>query len=127
MIAQAKSENVQLGVISGFRTLADQDYLYFGLKAERGQNARTRAEVSAPPGYSEHHTGYAVDFIDEDRSETHLIESFENTPAFKWLEDNAAYYSFEMSFPKDNSSNVSYEPWHWRYVGNQESLELFYK
>ncbi|MEO1622740.1 MAG: M15 family metallopeptidase [Cyanobacteria bacterium J06632_3] len=127
MIAQANSENVQLGVISGFRTLADQDYLYFGLKAERGQSARTRAEVSAPPGYSEHHTGYAVDFIDEDRSETHLIESFENTPAFKWLEDNAAYYSFEMSFPKDNSSNVSYEPWHWRYVGNQESLELFYK
>jgi len=127
MIAKAKVEGVQLGIISGFRTLADQDYLYFDLKAERGQSAKTRAEVSAPPGYSEHHTGYAVDFIDEGRSETHLDESFETTPAFKWLEKNAPYFNFEMSFPKGNTANVSYEPWHWRYVGNQESLELFYK
>lgn len=127
MIAKAKAEGVQLGIISGFRTLADQDYLYFDLKAERGQSAQTRAEVSAPPGYSEHHTGYAVDFIDESEGETHLNESFETTPAFKWLEKNAAYFNFEMSFPKGNAANVSYEPWHWRYVGNQESLELFYK
>ncbi|MGD1865925.1 MAG: D-alanyl-D-alanine carboxypeptidase family protein [Phormidesmis sp.] len=127
MMAKAKAEGVQLGIISGFRTLADQDYLYFDLKAERGQSAQTRAEVSAPPGYSEHHTGYAVDFIDEGKAETHLEESFETTRAFQWLEENAAYFNFEMSFPKDNPANVSYEPWHWRYVGNQESLELFYK
>jgi len=127
MIAKAKAEGVQLGIISGFRTLEDQDYLYFDLKAERGQSAQTRAEVSAPPGYSEHHTGYAVDFIDEGKPGTHLSESFETTTAFEWLTKNAAYFNFEMSFPKDNPANVSYEPWHWRYVGNQESLELFYK
>lgn len=127
MIAKAKAEGVQLGLISGFRTLADQDYLYFDLKAERGESAQTRAEVSAPPGYSEHHTGYAVDFIDESRPNTHLEESFETTAAFQWLEKNAAFFNFEMSFPKDNAAEVGYEPWHWRYVGNQESLELFYK
>lgn len=127
MIDKAKAEGVRLGIISGFRTLADQDYLYFDVKAERGQDAQTRAEVSAPPGYSEHHTGYAVDFIDEGRSETHLQTSFETTAAFKWLEKNAAYYNFELSFPKGNATGVAYEPWHWRYVGNQESLELFYK
>lgn len=127
MIAKAKAEGVQLGIISGFRTLEDQNYLYFDLKAERGESAQTRAEVSAPPGYSEHHTGYAVDFIDESKPDTDLEESFETTAAFKWLEKNAAFFNFEMSFPKDNDANVGYEPWHWRYVGNQESLELFYK
>jgi D-alanyl-D-alanine carboxypeptidase len=127
MLADAKADGVRLGIISGFRTLEDQQYLYFDLKAERGQSARTRAEVSAPPGYSEHHTGYAVDFIDESQPATHLEESFETTAAYQWLVANAPYYNFEMSFPKDNSANIAFEPWHWRYVGNQESLELFYK
>lgn len=127
MIAKAKSEGVKLGIVSGFRTIEDQDYLYFDVKAERGESAKTRAEVSAPPGYSEHHTGYAVDFIDESKPDTHVEKSFETTPAFRWLKKNAAFYNFEMSFPDDPSSPLSYEPWHWRYVGNQESLELFYK
>ncbi|MGI8933080.1 M15 family metallopeptidase [Leptolyngbya sp. BC1307] len=127
MIAKAKSEGVQLGIISGFRSLEDQQYLFFDVKAERGETSKTRAEVSAPPGYSEHHTGYAVDFIDESNPATHLEESFETTAAYQWLEQNAAFYNFEMSFPKDSASPLSYEPWHWRYVGDQESLELFYK
>lgn len=127
MITKAKADGVRLGVVSGFRTLEDQNYLYFEVKAERGESAQDRAEVSAPPGYSEHHTGYAVDLIDESKPDTHVEESFTTTPAFKWLQKNAAFYNFEMSFPKDPSSPLGYEPWHWRYVGNQESLELFYK
>ncbi|MEM9264276.1 MAG: M15 family metallopeptidase [Cyanobacteria bacterium P01_F01_bin.13] len=127
MMAEARAVGVSLDVISGFRTLEDQRYLFFDLKAERGQTTQTRAEVSAPPGYSEHHTGYAVDFIDISQPATELNTSFENTPAFRWLEENAAYYGFEISFPKDSKQNVAYEPWHWRYVGNQESLELFYQ
>ncbi|MFK8184706.1 MAG: D-alanyl-D-alanine carboxypeptidase family protein [Phormidesmis sp.] len=127
MLAKAKAEGVQLGVISAFRTVADQNHLYFDIKAERGQSAKTRAEVSAPPGYSEHHTGYAVDFIDEGRPDTQLSQTFEETLAYQWLDKNAAFFNFELSFPKEASSGVSYEPWHWRFVGNQKSLELFYK
>ena len=127
MIADAKAAGVRLDVISGFRSLEDQQYLFFDLKAERGQTTQTRAEVSAPPGYSEHHTGYAIDFIDGTQPATDLEVSFESTPAFRWLEENAAYYGFELSFPEGNEQNVTYEPWHWRYVGNQESLELFYQ
>ncbi|PZO51640.1 MAG: D-alanyl-D-alanine carboxypeptidase [Phormidesmis priestleyi] len=127
MIAQANSEGVQLGVVSGFRSIADQNYLFFGVKAERGETSKTRAEVSAPPGYSEHHTGYAVDFIDESQPDTYTEESFEETAAYQWLMKNAAFYNFEMSFPQDPTSPLSYEPWHWRYVGDQKSLELFYK
>lgn len=127
MVAKAKAEGVQLGVASGFRSIEDQDYLYFDVKAERGESAQKRAAVSAPPGYSEHHTGYAVDLMDESRPQTHLEESFETTPAYQWLKQNAAFFNFEMSFPKNNESNVAYEPWHWRYVGDQDSLETFYK
>ncbi len=127
MMAQARSEGVQLGVASAFRSVEDQTHLFFDVKAERGQNSKTRAEVSAPPGYSEHHTGYAVDFIDESEPNTNTEESFENTSAYQWLKQNAPAYSFEMSFPKAPNSLVSYEPWHWRYVGDQKSLELFYE
>ena len=81
----------------------------------------------APPGHSEHHTGYALDIGEAGNGATDLSEQFEKTAAFAWLQKNAPYYSFELSFPKDNQQGVSYEPWHWRYVGDQASLELFHR
>jgi D-alanyl-D-alanine carboxypeptidase len=127
MQAAAAADGVYITPISGFRTVDDQKYLFFEVKAERGQVTSQRAEVSAPPGYSEHHTGYAVDVGDADVPATNLSQDFEKTPAFKWMNENAAHYSFEISFPKDNPQGVSYEPWHWRYVGDIDSLETFYK
>ncbi len=127
MQAEARQEGVLLVPLSGFRSLAQQEKLFFGGKARRGQRTTERAEVSAPPGYSEHHTGYAIDIGDGKAPATHVEESFAQTEAFAWLEENAARYNFELSFPEDNAQNISYEPWHWRYVGNQESLEIFYK
>jgi zinc D-Ala-D-Ala carboxypeptidase len=127
MEAAAQADGISLVVISGFRTLDEQESLFFDVKAERGQEAKKRAEVSAPPGYSEHHTGYAVDIGDGSAPAANLSLDFEKTEAFKWLETNAPYYSFELSFPKNNSQGVSYEPWHWRFVGDRQSLETFYK
>lgn len=127
MVKAAANQGISLVTISGFRSLDDQQYLFFDVKAERRQNATKRAEVSAPPGYSEHHTGYAVDIGDGNAPETNLHQDFENTAAFQWLQANAAYYSFELSFTKNNPQGVSYEPWHWRYVGDRHSLETFYK
>jgi len=120
-------DGIELVPLSGFRNLEDQEYLFFEVKAQRGQVASKRAEVSAPPGYSEHHTGYAIDIGDARRPETDVSESFEETETFKWLQANAAYYSFELSFPRDNPQGISYEPWHWRFVGDKHSLETFYK
>lgn len=127
MRAAAQADGVVLVAISGYRTQEQQQHLFFDIKAQRGQVATQRAEVSAPPGYSEHHTGYAVDIGDGKTPATNLSTNFENTAAFKWLEENAAYYSFELSFPKGNPQGVSYEPWHWRFVGDPDSLETFYK
>lgn len=127
MQRDAKANGISLVPISGFRGINEQDNLFFGVKQQRSQDARKRAEVSAPPGYSEHHTGYAIDIGDGRNSQTHLSQRFEQTPAFKWLDKNAARYSFEMSFTPNNPQGVSYEPWHWRYVGDRDSLETFYK
>jgi zinc D-Ala-D-Ala carboxypeptidase len=123
----AAAEGINLLPISGFRSVSDQDDLFFRVKEQRNQDVSKRAEVSAPPGHSEHHTGYAVDIGDADQQETNLDQTFENTAAFRWLAANAAQYSFELSFPRDNPQGVSYEPWHWRFVGDRNSLETFYR
>ncbi len=127
MIEAARSSGVNITTISAFRSVEDQKRLFFGVGAERGQQPIKRAEVSAPPKYSEHHTGYAVDLGDASVPATNLNQNFETTPAYKWLKANAARYSFEISFPKGNIQKVSYEPWHWRFVGDINSLETFYK
>jgi len=127
MAEAARRSGVSLATLSGFRSTAEQDPLFFGIKAQRGQNPEKRAEVSAPPGYSEHHTGYAIDIGDGNVPAANLSPNFEQTAAFQWLQANAAYYSFELSFPENNPQGVSYEPWHWRFVGDRHSLETFYK
>ena len=127
MTEAATADGITLVPISGFRSIADQEYLFFRLKAQNGEQVTERAEVSAPPGYSEHHTGYAIDIGDASQADTNLEISFETTPAFHWLQDHAAYYSFELSFSRDNPRSISYEPWHWRCVGDRHSLETFYK
>ncbi len=127
MQQDARADGIILLPLSGFRTVAEQNYLFFKVKEQRNQDAQKRAEVSAPPGYSEHHTGYALDIGDGRTPATNLSQSFENTAAFHWLQQNAARYSFEMSFPLNNPQGINYEPWHWRYVGDSTSLETFYK
>ncbi len=127
MVSAARSSGVNITTISAFRSVEDQKRLFFGVGAARGQQPTKRAEVSAPPKYSEHHTGYAVDIGDSSVPATNLNQNFDTTPAYKWMKANAATYSFELSFPKDNIQKVSYEPWHWRFVGDINSLETFYK
>ncbi|KST66768.1 M15 family metallopeptidase [Mastigocoleus testarum] len=127
MAAAARAQGVILAPLSGFRSEKDQDPLFFGTAARRNQTPSERAAVSAPPGHSEHHTGYAIDIGDGAVPATNLSTKFENTRAYKWLEANAAKYNFELSFPLNNSQGVSYEPWHWRFVGDRDSLETFYR
>lgn len=127
MVADAQAAGVAIIPLSGFRSKVDQDHLFFDIKRERGQGVSKRALVSAPPGYSEHHTGYAIDIGDPTDPDSYLQPEFDQTAAFAWMEKNAAYYSFEISFPKNNPQGISYEPWHWRYVGDQASLKTFYQ
>ena len=124
MRQDAKTDGVYLVLLSGYRSIKLQDEIFYSLKSKRNQSASERARVSAPPGYSEHSTGFAIDFGDANYRETDFEVDFENTDAFRWLKNNAAKYHFKMSFNKSNR-NVDYEPWHWRYEGSIEALKVF--
>lgn len=126
MEAAAKADGIEFAVISGFRTIAEQQQLFFDISKQRNQTPAQRAKVSAPPGHSEHHTGYAIDIGDAAVPSANLSTSFEKTAAYQWLQSNAAKYGFEMSFPPNNPQGVMYEPWHWRFVGDDDSLATFY-
>jgi len=120
----AKKEGVYLVFLSGFRSIELQKEIFYSLKSIRSQVAMERARVSAPPGYSEHSTGFAIDIGDALNRETDFEVEFETTRAYKWLERNAAKYHFKLSFDRKQNS-VDYEPWHWRYEGNVEALKIF--
>jgi D-alanyl-D-alanine carboxypeptidase len=125
MRSAAAADGVSLALLSAFRSQVLQRELFFDVKAERNQSSRQRAQVSAPPGFSEHSTGYAVDLGDGARPDTNLSTAFDGTAAYSWLASNAARFHFELSFPRANRQGVSYEPWHWRYEGSTTALKLF--
>ncbi len=120
----AEKDGIYLVLLSGYRSIKLQKQIFYSLKSIRNQIASERARVSAPPGYSEHSTGFAIDIGDAYARETDFEESFENTSAFQWLKTHAAKYHFRLSFDK-NQTAVDYEPWHWRYEGSIEALKIF--
>ena len=121
---EAKKDGIYLVFLSGYRSINLQSDIFFSLKSIRNQEASERARVSAPPGYSEHSTGFAIDIGDATQRETDFETEFENTDAFKWLIKNAAKFHFKLSFSKNNKY-IDYEPWHWRYEGSIEALKVF--
>ena len=116
----ARDAGVELTPISGYRTKSYQEGLFSRAIRKYG-TTQSAARWVAPPGYSEHHAGIAIDIGALDSPETDVETTFEDTAAFAWLKVNAHRFDFEMSFPRDNPQGVSYEPWHWRYTGLAES------
>ena len=110
--AAALRDGVVLDAISGYRS-HDYQLDIFERKRARGQSVDEILTVNAAPGYSEHHSGLALDIGAP--GEPPAEESFERTAAFAWLRDNAAGYGFVMSYPRDNPHGITYEPWHWRW------------
>jgi len=121
---EAKKDGIYLVFLSGYRSINLQNEIFYSLKSFRNQEAAERARVSAPPGYSEHSTGFAIDIGDATQRETDFEPEFENTDAFRWLIKNAAKFHFKLSFNKNNKY-IDYEPWHWRYEGSIEALKVF--
>ena len=114
MQAAAQADGVVLEAISGYRSHAYQLGI-FERKRERGLAVDDILQVNAAPGFSEHHSGLALDIGTPD--EPPAEESFEVTLAFEWLSKHAADHGFVMSYPRDNPHGIVYEPWHWRFNG----------
>lgn len=118
MQTAAAADDVRLQAISGYRSVHYQMGI-FRRKSARGIPLHDILAVNAAPGFSEHHSGRAIDIGTP--GEPAAQECFENTPAFSWLNRNAAAFGFRMSYPRGNAHGISYEPWHWFWIGNNQS------
>jgi len=114
----AADSGVEIFLISAFRSVQYQHDLILA-KLQKGQELAEILTVNAAPGFSEHHTGRAVDLGTSGCPA--LVEEFENTVAFQWLTTHAGRFGFVLSYPRDNVSGISYEPWHWCFQAVQEA------
>ncbi len=114
MQSWAARDGIELQLVSAYRSV-DYQADIIRRKRSRGQSMDQILRVSAAPGFSEHHTGRAVDLTTPGARA--LEEEFETTPAYRWLCDNAARYGFRQSFPRNNLHRIAYEPWHWYHEG----------
>jgi D-alanyl-D-alanine carboxypeptidase len=110
----AQSDGVPLVAVSGFRSV-DRQTEIIQRKLNEGKSITEILRYVAAPGFSEHHTGQALDigtpgFLD-------LEENFETTAAFTWLQHHAATFGFTLSYPRGSSTGIAYEPWHWLWQG----------
>ena len=112
MKQSAADSAVELQVVSAYRSL-DYQAGIIRRKLEKGQAVEEILRVSAAPGYSEHHTGRAVDITTPGFPV--LEEEFEQSEAFAWLTLHAGDFGFHLSFPRENLFGVAYEPWHWAW------------
>ncbi len=124
LIYAARDEGVWIVPVSGFRDLEKQKLL-FETQVEKKGSESAAAKVSAPSGYSEHHTGYAIDLSDGQFPKQDITNEFVNTKAYRWLTLHAKGFGFEMSFPQNNPDGVMFEPWHWRFIGNPDAINTF--
>jgi len=113
MLIAAGSDNVIINPASGFRSYLIQKILIENQLAEGLElaNILTRTCI---PGYSEHHTGRAVDICADPKIPEN---EFHETETFYWMLTNAARFNFRLSYPQDNKYGMIFEPWHWFYTG----------
>ncbi|WP_315305823.1 M15 family metallopeptidase [Enterococcus devriesei] len=124
-----------LVIISAFRSVESQKEVFDtnvnGLVSGNGMSeadaiAKTK-ETITEPGFSEHHTGLAVDLVDQDWYNSYstqvLDASYGDQPGAKWIAENAPKYGFIIRYPKDRQdiTGITYEPWHIRYVGKENA------
>jgi D-alanyl-D-alanine carboxypeptidase len=115
MQSAARDESVELQVVSAFRSVVYQEGI-IRRKLEAGQCMEKILRVSAAPGFSEHHSGRALDLTTPGYPV--LEEEFERSEAFSWLQSRARRFNFYLSFPRGNPHQVAYEPWHWAWRGD---------
>lgn len=123
MTKAAAAEGITLTFSSAYRSESYQKQLYDGYVAQYGVERADR--ISSRPGYSDHQTGLALDFVEGGGVD--FTQEFENTASAVWLRDNAHNYGFIMRYPKDKAeiTGYAYEPWHFRYVGVETATAIY--
>ena len=118
MVEDALDDGVELFVVSAFRSFEEQAGLKGAYTVTYGSGANA---FSADQGYSEHQLGTTIDFTTTGINGG--LTGFEKTAAYEWLKENAHKYGFVLSYPENNAYYI-YEPWHWRFVGEDLARDL---
>ena len=114
--AAALAGGVDLFIVSAFRSI-DRQAEIVRRRLEGGATVESILTVCAPPGFSEHHTGQAVDLS---TSGSRVLEvEFDQTPAYAWLSEHASEFGYYLSYPVGNIWGYQYEPWHWCFQDAQ--------
>ncbi|MGF2126793.1 M15 family metallopeptidase [Enterococcus casseliflavus] len=126
----AKAAGHPLVMVSAYRSVAYQEEIFNANVNTLMSQGHTKEEAIritkltfTEPGYSEHHTGLAVDVVDQYWYQNHtgelLNEGFGDTEGGKWIQAHAREYGFIIRYPKGKHAitQIDYEPWHLRYVG----------
>ena len=125
MAAAARLDGFEIVAFSTFRSFERQETLYTQYVAKDGQEAADR--YSARPGYSEHQTGLAFDIGEKNFEQHWASSSFGDTPAGKWVAQNAHLYGFILRYPlgKEQVTGYMHESWHFRYVGVEPATDMY--
>lgn len=123
MAEKAKEDGLSIKISSGFRSYATQKILYE--KALKENGGETSISV-AKPGYSEHQLGTTMDITGSSINYSSANGQFDKTPEDLWLRENAYLYGFIQSYPKgkEDITGYKYEPWHYRYVGQEFAKQI---
>lgn len=116
---RAADAGVTLLLVSAYRGAAYQADV-IRRKLDSGRSLADILRVNAAPGYSEHHTGRALDIATPDSPP--LETDFDQTDAFAWLMKNADEFGFVLSYPEDCPSAITYEPWHWCFTAGRDGV-----
>ena len=121
-----QKENIDLDLDSAYRSVAYQQDILERFTEKYG--AAYAARTVATPGYSEHHTGLAIDlYFRIDGTEVYENEDLVQYPeVWKKIHARLAEHGFILRYPggKDGTIDYTYEPWHIRYVGVTAAKEI---
>jgi D-alanyl-D-alanine carboxypeptidase len=126
----AEQAGYPLALVSSYRSVSYQEqvfndavYQYMSQGLSEKEAITETKKTSTEPGNSEHHTGLAIDVVDTDWQQNYprvLLEpAYGDEPGAKWLAEHAREYGFIVRYPegKEDITKITYEPWHFRYVG----------
>lgn len=128
LISAAANEGYSLSVVTGYRSYEKQsdifnkkveELMFLGYTEEAAKE--TAVKSVALPGTSDHNTGLGVDIVNT-MSQSISAES----ASYQWLCDNAWEYGFVLRYPADKTevTGFSFEPWHWRFVGEENAKAM---
>ena len=125
MFDDARELGIYPLINESYRTAERQQEILDGYIASYEAEGLSEAEaeeqalaVVAKPGTSEHQLGLALDIIAENEDDS--------TETWQWLKDNCWRYGFILRYPEDKAeiTGITYEPWHFRYVGADAAQQI---